>query len=120
MTFTKSPFSYEFCVLPVTDQGTTAVVDIWNAFSIAKNSDQVELAKEFIRFLFSADELNQMAEIKGLPTVVAAGNGDARYASLSKLPPESIGLCQRIKVCRCRYEDLQRFCREDLYWQVHS
>lgn len=84
--FTKSPFSYEFCVLPVTDQGTTAVVDVWNAFSIAKNSDQVELAKEFIRFLFTADELNKMAEIKGLPTVVAAGNGDARYASLSGIP----------------------------------
>lgn len=86
--FTKSPFSYEFCVLPVTDQGTTAVVDVWNAFSIAKNSDQVELAKEFIRFLFTTDELNKMAEIKGLPTVVSAGNGDARYESLSRLSSE--------------------------------
>ena len=89
-TFTKSPFSYEFCVLPVTDQGTTAVVDVWNAFSIAKNSDQVEWAKEFIRFLFTADELNKMAETKGLPTVVAAGNGDARYVSLSTLSSKQL------------------------------
>jgi raffinose/stachyose/melibiose transport system substrate-binding protein len=83
--FAENSFSYEFCVLPVTDLGTTAVVDVWNAFSITKNSDQVEWAKEFIRFLFTADELNKMAEIKGLPTVVAAGNGDTRYTALGAL-----------------------------------
>jgi len=88
--FTAKPFGYEFCELPVSDLGATAVVDVWNAFSIAKNSGSVEWAKEFIRFLFTPDELNKIAEVKGLPTAVAAGSGDSRFDSLSRLAPEQL------------------------------
>jgi len=86
--FTKNPFTYEFCVLPVTDYGTTALVSVWDSFSILKNSDQTDLAKEFLRFLVSRKELNQMAQIKGLPTAVDGGNDDTRFTSLNSIPED--------------------------------
>ncbi|HUM83100.1 MAG TPA: ABC transporter substrate-binding protein [Lachnospiraceae bacterium] len=86
--FTKNPFTYEFCILPVTDYGTTALVSVWDSFSILKNSDQIELAKEFLRFLVSKKELNQMAQIKGLPTAIEGGNDDQRFTSLNSIPED--------------------------------
>ncbi|MCI2048556.1 MAG: ABC transporter substrate-binding protein [Lachnospiraceae bacterium] len=86
--FTKNPFTYEFCILPVTESGTTALVSVWDSFSILKNSDQTDLAKEFLRFLVSKKELNQMAQIKGLPTAVDGGNGDSRFTSLNSIPED--------------------------------
>ncbi len=88
--FTAAPFDYEFCVLPVSDLGAVAVVDVWKAFSIAKNSENAAWAGEFLRFLFTADHLNEMAKIKGMPTVVAAGSDDSRFASLRGLAADQV------------------------------
>ncbi|MEA5051188.1 MAG: ABC transporter substrate-binding protein [Oscillospiraceae bacterium] len=83
--FTASPFAYEFTELPVSDAGANAVVDIWSGFSVVKNSANVLWAEEFMRFLCTADELNKMASVKGMPTAVRGGNADARYADLEQL-----------------------------------
>jgi len=110
--FTKNPFAYEFCILPVTDYGRTALVSLWDTFSILKNSDQTDLAKEFIRFLTSKKELNQMAQIKGLPTAIDGGNDDQRFTSLSSIPEEDkmyvneIGLSTAVSNAYKKYASL--------------
>ena len=50
-----------------------------DGFSVSKDSDETELAVEFLRFM--STRLDEMAGIKGLPSV-AADSADERYAGI--------------------------------------
>lgn len=50
-----------------------------DGFSVSKDSDEAELAVEFLRFM--STRLDEMAGIKGLPSV-AADSADERYAGI--------------------------------------
>lgn len=80
-TFSANPFDYEFMYAPIGENGVYAYTEPWYGFSVNKNSAQKELAVEFVRFM--ATKIDEMANIKGLPSVVTDST-DARYTSIQK------------------------------------
>ena len=78
-TFHAAPFEYEFLYAPLGDSGAYAYLEPWYGFSVSKDSDEAELAVEFLRFM--ATRLGEMAGIKVLPSV-AADSADERYAGI--------------------------------------
>ena len=96
--FTASPFTYTFAPVPMTDEGAN-FLDMPNLqFSVNKESPDLDMANEFMRFLITSDELNTMAQNKGLmsPTKDLSFNG--MYAAFGDVPesrilsPEEFGL----------------------------
>lgn len=80
--FTANPFEYEFCYVPTGDTGIYAYNESWYGFSVNKNSNNKDYALEFMRYLAQKDQLQTMAQIKGLPSVTDTDT-DTRYESLS-------------------------------------
>lgn len=80
-TFSENPFEYEFMYVPLGDDGVYAYTEPWDGFSVNKNSDNKEYAVEFIRFLMTEEQLNAMAEVKGMPSV-AVDPVDERYPQI--------------------------------------
>lgn len=78
-TFSANPFEYEFMYAPLGENGVYAYTEPWYGFSVNKDSDQKDLAVEFLRFM--ATKVDQMAATKGLPSVVT-GSTDERYTSI--------------------------------------
>ncbi len=80
--FTKNPFTYSFHSVPVMEKGG-AVVDVPSVeFSVNKNSGNLEIANEFMRFLLRTEELNNLAMIKRLITCSTVYSFDDVYAPL--------------------------------------
>ena len=78
--YSKDPFEYEFIYAPTGDTGAYGYVEPWYGFSVNKDSDNKELATEFLRYMIT--ELDTMAEIKGMPSVVTDGK-DERYSGIT-------------------------------------
>ena len=96
--FIANPFTYAFVPVPMSDEGAV-FLDMSNLqFSVNKNSASLDMANEFMRFLITSQELNLMAQNKGLmsPTKDLSFNG--MYAAFGDVPesrilsPEVIGL----------------------------
>ncbi len=80
--FTKNPFKYSFHSVPVMEKGG-AVVDVPSVeFSVNKNSQNLEMTNEFMRFLLRTEELNNLAMIKRLITCSTVYSFDDVYAPL--------------------------------------
>ena len=85
--FTADPFEYEFVSLPVCGDEKVLVKDTFGGLAAVEGSENEEWAKEFLRFLCCSDEINKMAETKGVPSVL--GSGDGKYFSdLYAIPQE--------------------------------
>ena len=82
-TFSASPFEYEFMYAPMGDDGAYAFEETWVGFSVNKNSDAYDYAVEFIRFLAQGEQLNTIAEIKGVPSVTTTST-DERYTGIAE------------------------------------
>ncbi len=82
--FSANPFDYEFMYVPLGDKGVYEYVEPWYGFSISKNSDAKDYAVEFLRFLTTKEQLNTMASIKGMPSVVK-GSSNERYPDIDKI-----------------------------------
>ena len=80
-TFSANPFEYEFLYSPLGDKGAYAYQQPWYGFSVNKDSEEKEIAVEFLRFMMQEKEIDEMASIKGLPSVAENGT-DERYAGL--------------------------------------
>ena len=96
--FIASPFTYTFVPIPMLDDGAV-FLDMPNLqFSVNKDSKNLDMANEFMRFLITSPELNRMAQKKGLmsPTKDLSFNDMyAAFGEVSKeriLSPEEIGL----------------------------
>ena len=83
--FTARPFKYSFHPVPSTDKGGYFVNAISIGFGVNKNSKNLEMTNEFMRFLVCADELNQMANTKRMVTPCADMSLDSVYAPFQKL-----------------------------------
>lgn len=68
--YVANPFEYEFDVLPVGTQSAVFGVESFGGLAIVEGSKDVEWAKEFMRFLCCEDEINKMAEVKGVPSAI--------------------------------------------------
>lgn len=76
--YTANPFDYEFCNVPLGDEGGYDYEEPWYGFSVNKDSDNLDYAVEFMKFLATESELNKLAEVKGMPSVTV-NNNDERF-----------------------------------------
>ena len=96
--FIAKPFTYTFAPVPMSDDGAY-FLDMSNPqFSVNKDSANLEMANEFMRFLITSQELNEMAQNKGLMSPTKALSFNSMYAAFGNVPesrvisPEVIGL----------------------------
>ena len=96
--FIANPFKYTFVPVPMTDEGAY-FLDMPNLqFSVNKDSQNLDMVNEFMRFLITSQELNEMAHNKGLMSPVKDLSFDNMYAAFGSIPesrilsPEVIGL----------------------------
>lgn len=78
--FLAEPFEYEFIDAPLGDTGVYDYEEPWYGFSVNKDSDTLDYAVEFMRFLAQEKELNKLAEIKGMPSATLT-NHDDRFSN---------------------------------------
>ena len=81
VAYTENPFEYSFIYVPLGDNGAYEYIEPWYGFSINKNSSVRDYAVEFMRFLATNDQINKIAEIKGMPSV-AKVSSDKVYAGI--------------------------------------
>ena len=96
--FIANPFKYTFVPIPMSDKGIS-FLDMPNLqFSVNKDSENLEMANEFMRFLISSRELSLMAQNKGLMSPTKDLSFNSMYAAFGNVPdsrifsPEVIGL----------------------------
>lgn len=80
-SFSDHPFEYQFMYVPLGDEGAYAYVEPWYGFSVNKNSEEADYAVEFLRFLTTEEQMNQLASIKGVPSA-AKSSSDEKYAAI--------------------------------------
>ena len=97
-TFIAKPFKYTFVPVPMSDEGAN-FLDMPNLqFSVNKDSSELDMANEFMRFLISTRELNEIAQNKGLMSPTKDLSFNSMYAAFGEVPedrilsPEVIGL----------------------------
>ena len=97
-SFIANPFTYAFVPVPMTDEGAY-FLDMPNLqFSVNKESANLDMANEFMRFLVTSQELNEMAQNKGLMSPTKDLSFNDMYAAFGAVPesriisPEVIGL----------------------------
>jgi multiple sugar transport system substrate-binding protein len=96
--FIAKPFTYTFVPVPMADEGAY-FLDMPNLqFSVNKDSANLDVANEFMRFLITSSELNEMAQNKGLMSPTKDLSFNSMYAAFGDVPesrilsPEVIGL----------------------------
>jgi len=96
--FIANPFTYTFVPIPMSDEGAN-FLDMPNLqFSVNKDSQNLDMANEFMRFLITPQELNNMAQNKGLMSPTKDLFFNSMYAAFGDidesriLSPEVIGL----------------------------
>lgn len=86
--FSANPFKYKFYVVPAGDEGGYFLDSVNMFFSVNKNSKNLDMTNEFIRFLAREKELGNMAAIKRLITPTDDFSVDEVYSSLEGFPQE--------------------------------
>ena len=86
--FSASPFNYTFAPIPFGSEGGYFIDSPSVEFSVNKNCDDLDMTNEFMRFLISNKELNEMASVKRLVTPTSDLSFDAVYAPFGKIPSE--------------------------------
>ena len=96
--FIAEPFEYTFVPVPMSDEGGS-FLDMPNLqFSVNKDSANLDMANEFTRFLITPQELNEMAQNKGLMSPTKDLSFNSMYAAFRDVPesrvlsPEEFGL----------------------------
>jgi len=73
--FQANPFSYEFCYAPFGADHPYVYRDTEGGFGISANCGEPDIAREFYRYCYTKDILNQFSELKGIPsTALEASN----------------------------------------------
>ena len=83
--FTAHPFRYSFHPVPSTEDGGYFINAISVGFGVNKNSGNLAMANEFMRFLVSTGELNLMAKVKRMVTPCVDMSLDSVYAPFGTL-----------------------------------
>lgn len=86
--FQKNPFTYTYIYAPLGDKGVYAYEEPWFGFSVNKKAENYDYAVEFMRFLTTKDEMNTMANIKGIPSVAVENEDLDVYKNI--LNPEKV------------------------------
>ena len=100
--FSKAPFTYSFAPIPLSDAGGYFIDSPSIQFSVNKTCDNLDMTNEFMRFLITRQELNEMASVKRLVTPTTDLSFDSVYAPFGQVPaerilsPETIGITDAI------------------------
>ncbi len=86
--FSAHPFKYRFFTAPAGDNGGYYINSISLCFSVNKNSRNLDMANEFMRFLISRKELGNMAALKRLIPPVDDYSADELYSALADVPDD--------------------------------
>lgn len=81
--FLNNPFKYSLRPIPSTDKGGIFLSSVNLCFAVNKNSKNLEMTNEFMRFLIDDEELDNMSKIKRLMTPAKDMSLDNIYASFS-------------------------------------
>ena len=96
--FKNNPFDYTFVPIPLTEDGGYFIDSPSIEFSVNKDCDNLDMTNEFMRFLISNKELNEMASIKRLVTPTRDMSFESVYAPFANISkdntfsPEVIGI----------------------------
>jgi len=102
--FTNAPFDYMFMPIPLTDKGGYFIDSPSVEFAVNKECNDLEMTNEFMRFLISNKELNEMASVKRLVTPTSDLSFDSVYAPFGQVPsdrtisPEVLGITDSLTV----------------------
>lgn len=88
--FTNSPFNYTFAPIPTTENSGYFIDSPSIEFSVNKDCDDLEMTNEFMRFLITNGELNEMASVKRLVTPTKDLSFDSVYAPFGQVPSDLI------------------------------
>ena len=88
--FTAHPFNYTFAPIPTTDKGGYFLDSPSVQFSVNNSCNDLDMTNEFMRFLISKTELNQMASVKRLITPSKDLSFDMVYAPVGKVASDLI------------------------------
>ena len=88
--FTANPFTYTFAPIPTTDKGGYFLDSPSIQFSVNNSCSNLDMTNEFMRFLISDTELNQMASVKRLITPSNDLSFDKVYAPINEVSPDLI------------------------------
>ena len=88
--FSKAPFSYSFTPIPLSAAGGYFIDSPSIQFSVNKTCDNLDMTNEFMRFLVSRQELNEMASKKRLVTPTTDLSFDSVYAPFGQVPAEQV------------------------------
>ena len=78
-------FNYSFAPVPTTNQGGYMYSTVALGFSVNKKSKNVEMANEFMRFLISSKELNNMNEVKRMTSPCKNMSLEGMFTGFGKL-----------------------------------
>lgn len=87
--YTANPFEYTFVSLPVENETPTLSVSALLGVSLVSDSENEEWGAEFLRFLCSEEELNKMAQVKGVPSLTRNSSTDPRFVDIGTVPAEN-------------------------------
>ena len=102
--FGTAPFTYTFSPIPLTEEGGYFIDSPSVGFSVNKDCDDLNMTNEFMRFLITKEELNEMASVKRLVTPTTDLSLDSVYAPFGQVPadriisPEVLGILDQLTV----------------------
>ncbi len=96
--FSKTPFTYKVIWSPTGDDGAYGFLKTWRDISINKKADHTEWSRAFINFLFKKENLNLLAQTKGLISVSKDAAVDPLYTSLTSLDPGRYCLAYQVSL----------------------
>ena len=88
--FAANPFSYALYPFTSTDEGACLIDKPSVQFAVNKDSENLDMANEFMRFLVSSQELSSIASAKRLLPVTSDLAFDGVYAPFSSVDPARI------------------------------
>ena len=102
--FSKTPFDYAFSPIPLTEEGGYFIDSPSIQFSVNKDCDNLDMTNEFMRFLITNNELNDMASVKRLVSPSKDLSVNSIYAPFGKIPanrtisPEELGITDPLTI----------------------
>ena len=88
--YSSNNFTYRCYPIPTTDEGSYFLDVSAVELAVNKNSGNLDMANEFIRFLLNTEELNTLAKEKRLLTVSADLTFDEMFTAFSKVPEDYV------------------------------
>lgn len=82
--FKNNPFNYTYIYAPLGKNGVYTYQKPWFGFAVNKKSSKKEYATEFMRFLVTKNEIDKIADTKGIPSISKSGGNKTIYKNIFK------------------------------------